>query len=490
MAVINSFMLEGNRLLRATIDDNNELYVIDRHPFNEDRFHTRFYVVLDQLDMVNNDSLIIYQATNRADEVVARIELRRSAGEFQVRVQAVNDEGAWFSTAWGTLVPETNAIEIYWQAASAPGADDGECTVWVNDIQLGSVIDIDNDTRRVDNAYWGVIEGIDSTTRGVVFYDLYESRRDRHVGMDGSAPSPLHKIDPIFINDFENGFSSWFEPVTDNGDLSVAAEAAITSAYGMKAVLNDNNNIYVTDLTPYDETTYRARFYLNTNYLAMADGDVFYPLYAYTRDDVPFLRIAWRFSAGEYQVRLETANDNGNWVGSSWNLIANGLHAIELEWVAAPSPEVHDGYANLWVDNVWSYPTVTDLDNDMLRVDYVRLGAVDGIDDGTRGTFYIDAFKSLRWSSIGLQYGAPSPTPLPNKTDDLFADQFESGDFSTWDVAATDNGDLTVTSQAAIVGSYGMQAVLDDNNSLHVTDWSPWDETHYRARCISIPAVS
>jgi len=41
---------------------------------------------------------------------------------------------------------------------------------------------------------------------------------------------------------------------------------------------------------------------------------------------------------------------------------------------------------------------------------------------------------------------------------------------------------LSVSTQAALLGSYGMKAVLDDNVSRFVTDWKPLDETRYRAR--------
>jgi hypothetical protein len=48
----------------------------------------------------------------------------------------------------------------------------------------------------------------------------------------------------------------------------------------------------------------------------------------------------------------------------------------------------------------------------------------------------------------------------------IFSDGFESGDFSAWSSATTDGGDLSVTSAAALAGSYGMQALIDDTNIL------------------------
>ena len=45
-----------------------------------------------------------------------------------------------------------------------------------------------------------------------------------------------------------------------------------------------------------------------------------------------------------------------------------------------------------------------------------------------------------------------------------------------------DGGDLSANPSAAIFGSQGLQAVLDDNNALVVIDESPALETRYRAR--------
>jgi hypothetical protein len=41
------------------------------------------------------------------------------------------------------------------------------------------------------------------------------------------------------------------------------------------------------------------------------------------------------------------------------------------------------------------------MDNDTRRIDRVRLGALTGIDTGTRGTYYFDAFESRRQNYIG-----------------------------------------------------------------------------------------
>jgi parallel beta-helix repeat protein len=77
----------------------------------------------------------------------------------------------------------------------------------------------------------------------------------------------------------------------------------------------------------------------------------------------------------------------------------------------------------------------------------------------------------------------PNVTPTATSpTDLIFADGFESGNMSAWSAASTDSGDLSVSPVAALVGGQGLQAVLDDNQAVFVTDDRPNAETHYRAR--------
>lgn len=76
----------------------------------------------------------------------------------------------------------------------------------------------------------------------------------------------------------------------------------------------------------------------------------------------------------------------------------------------------------------------------------------------------------------------PTPTNTPSSSDLIFADGFESGNLSAWTASVVDAGDLSVTSAAALVGAKGLQAVIDDNNLIYVTDDHPNAEPRYRVR--------
>ncbi len=73
----------------------------------------------------------------------------------------------------------------------------------------------------------------------------------------------------------------------------------------------------------------------------------------------------------------------------------------------------------------------------------------------------------------------PTNTPLP---DLIFADSFESGNLSSWSTSVTDGGNLSASSAAALVGAQGMQALINDNISIYVTDDRPTSEPRYRVR--------
>ncbi len=81
---------------------------------------------------------------------------------------------------------------------------------------------------------------------------------------------------------------------------------------------------------------------------------------------------------------------------------------------------------------------------------------------------------------ISVHSGVSAQSSSP--PDLIFADGFESGNLSAWTSSTTDNGNLSVSAAAALVGSQGMQALINDNNAISVTDDSPSTEPRYRAR--------
>jgi hypothetical protein len=87
-------------------------------------------------------------------------------------------------------------------------------------------------------------------------------------------------------------------------------------------------------------------------------------------------------------------------MNTNWFTINDAPHFIELDWRAATVPGANDGGITLWIDGAQQADLIG-VDNDTRRIDRVRLGALTGIDTGTRGTYYFDAFESRRQTFIG-----------------------------------------------------------------------------------------
>jgi hypothetical protein len=207
--------------------------------------------------------------------------------------------------------------------------------------------------------------------------------------------------DPIFADGFESGsFSAWTSSTIDLGDLSVSASAALTGSQGMQALMDDANAIYVTDDSPNAEPRYRARFYFDPNSIPMTSGDAHYIFKGFVDASTEVLRVEFRQSSGAYQIRAALLDDGTTWTNTNWFTISDAPHSIELDWRAATAAGANNGGLTLWIDSV-QQADLTGVDNDTRRVDRARLGALSGIDAGTRGTYYFDAFVSRRQTYIG-----------------------------------------------------------------------------------------
>ena len=210
--------------------------------------------------------------------------------------------------------------------------------------------------------------------------------------------------DMIFADGFESGsLAGWTSNSNDLGDLSASAVSALVGSQGMQAVLDDSNTIYVTDDSPNAEPRYRARFYFDPNSIPMLSGEAHYIFKGFlgaTTAAEPF-RVEFRQSAGAYQLRAALMLDDGTtWVNTNWFTISDAAHFVEIDWRASSAVGANNGGLTLWIDGA-QQADLTGADNDTWRVDRARLGALSGVDNGTRGTYYFDAFESHRQNYIG-----------------------------------------------------------------------------------------
>jgi hypothetical protein len=171
---------------------------------------------------------------------------------------------------------------------------------------------------------------------------------------------------------------------------------------GLKAEINDVNLIYLTDSSPNSEAGYRARFYFDPNSISMKNNESFTILagYAGTSKPTSIFQIEFGLTKGKYNIRINGVDDKGNWLSSVWVRISDEPHSLEISWKASVSTNTGNGEYTLWIDGKQK-TSLTSIDNDTRRVDEIRIGVVDGLDNRTRGIIFFDGFISRRQSYIG-----------------------------------------------------------------------------------------
>ena len=207
--------------------------------------------------------------------------------------------------------------------------------------------------------------------------------------------------DLIFADGFESGnLGAWTSSVTDGGDLSISPGAALGGNQGLQALIDDDNSVYLIDDSPNSETRYRARFYFDPNSMPMAVGNAHLLFQGFSGSTTQVLQLELRFQATGYELRALLLNDTKGWISTNWIPLSDAPHAIELDWRSSTAAGANNGGLTFWMDGV-QQADLTGVDNDTRRIDQARLGPSNGIDSGTRGTYFIDTFESRRSTYIG-----------------------------------------------------------------------------------------
>jgi len=198
---------EGNYGLEVLIDgSSNGAYVEDRSPAAETTYQASFWVDMNDMYMSNCSGtcstrhvmFLAQQSETAPRTTVFRLIWGRLAddngvavGRYSVRLGCGRDNGT-FQYVGGQVLRSDIAprkhVWIEWQAASAPGANDGICRLYTaNNIGqdpnlVAQVTNLDNDTRVVDVVGLGARSALadqpsDADNSGSYFLDSFESYR-------------------------------------------------------------------------------------------------------------------------------------------------------------------------------------------------------------------------------------------------------------------------------------------------------------------------
>jgi hypothetical protein len=170
--------------LGAFVNDTNALYVQDDTPNGEIRYRARFYFDTNGFDPGEAQSHFrtrIFIAFDTSGLRVITLVLKRQVGAYSIEGRVRLNDGTRADTGFFPINDGPHFFEFDWIRASAPGAMDGFFTLRVDGSVVSTLIGVDDDASAVDFVRMGAL-GIKTGAGGTLFYDQFESRRQRLIG--------------------------------------------------------------------------------------------------------------------------------------------------------------------------------------------------------------------------------------------------------------------------------------------------------------------
>jgi hypothetical protein len=220
-------------------------------------------------------------------------------------------------------------------------------------------------------------------------------------------------------DDFESGgLANWSSSTTDGGNLSATTTAKLHGSYGLNALINDTNSLYVENDLSSSIKRFRARFYFNVNSLTIEQYQSIFIFNVFNS--------SW---GNSYSIRLSdnSTNKTGYEIYTSyWNdadaesdssgiAISNGLHYIEIDFTTSSAAGANNGAITTWIDGTQVY-SATSIDNDTKNINYIQLGPQFWWGGAFSGNLYFDDFVS---NSTGTAIGAVTSSSGSSQTSDL-----------------------------------------------------------------------
>jgi len=183
----DSAMRGSNYGLRVVGNGANPMYVVTDHPNNLNRYRGRFYFHPGNFDTGEalahfRSVLFLGFTTSPAQRRIMSIELKRQGGLYYVRGSLRPDGGGLISTAFVPITGNTiHTIEFDFRRSTAPGANNGGLTFWVDGSSPLTLSGIDNDTAGFDFARLGLMSPKPGAN-GAYYLDEFESHTTNAIG--------------------------------------------------------------------------------------------------------------------------------------------------------------------------------------------------------------------------------------------------------------------------------------------------------------------
>lgn len=338
--------LRGNYGVTVTIDGSqNTTYGAFTDPTNETVVTVEFLIDTNTLTMATNDAFALIRAGTSPEFLVY---LNYDGSDYGIYTLIQEDDSSHVQSSTHTMTDDKHLVRVIWVASS--GADDGYARLYIDGVLEETVTGLDNDTKNIDQVWFGATAGIDSGTSGPFYMD--DCRWSGNLG-------------PVDVYEF----------------------AALSGTYGLGVMTPDTTARYGQFTGPSAETFITAECNIDPNTLTMGANETF----TFIGGDVGAdFYVNLKYSSG-YKINATAVLDSGTSTTSDY-AITDAPHLIRVVWAAASAAAADDGYLYLYIDGVLQ-EAKTGLDNDTKNIGNVEFGAVAGLDAGTSGTFYMDDCK-------------------------------------------------------------------------------------------------
>jgi len=163
--------------------NTDDCFVLDNTAAAESTYSVRFMIKNELTALTDAHTIFRAQGTGGATTVFQVVLRKAHTGVDYLFVYAFRDNNTR-SRVLLAITPATKQqyYKIDWQAATSSGANDGFLRILKADVAgnwncLKEVINIDNDTKVVDQAYLGSYAGVDFDTAGWISFDEFSSFR-------------------------------------------------------------------------------------------------------------------------------------------------------------------------------------------------------------------------------------------------------------------------------------------------------------------------
>jgi ELWxxDGT repeat protein len=177
--------LHGTVGLAAHVDDTAALFVVDESPNDEFRYRARFRLDPNGFDPGEANGKLrvrVFMAFEEDPTLrLVTLVLRRIGGQYTLMGRVRLDDGTRVQTGFVDITDAMHMIEIEWTWSEGSDANNGTFTLWIDEVPVSMLTGLDTSASLVDFVRLGAMT-VKPGANGTLYFDDFESRRERYIG--------------------------------------------------------------------------------------------------------------------------------------------------------------------------------------------------------------------------------------------------------------------------------------------------------------------